>query len=199
MAEAVPGGTTPRPRRAAERIRETARELFYRRGIRAVGVEEIVARAGVTKPSLYRAFASKDDLAARCLADDDREFWARFEAVVAAHPGDPRAQVAAIFARLAGRAVAPGYRGCGMTNAVLEYPGADHPARAVALASKRRLRERLGAIARELGAREPERLGDALLLLMEGAYASGQLFGPGGPAGAVAGAALLLIDAAREG
>ena len=50
--------------RAAERIRSTARELFYREGIRAIGVEQIVQDAGVTKPSLYRSFPSKDELAA---------------------------------------------------------------------------------------------------------------------------------------
>ncbi len=58
-----------RPKRAAERIRETAGELFYRQGIRAVGVDEIVTRAGVTKPSLYRSFPSKDELAAAYLRD----------------------------------------------------------------------------------------------------------------------------------
>ncbi len=54
----------PEPKLAVDRIRKTARELFYREGIRAVGVDEIVTRAGVTKPSLYRSFSSKDELAA---------------------------------------------------------------------------------------------------------------------------------------
>ena len=57
------------PLRAADRIRASASELFYREGIRAVGVDEVVDRAGVTKPSLYRSFASKDDLAAAYLRD----------------------------------------------------------------------------------------------------------------------------------
>ena len=54
-----------------DRIRQSARELFYREGIRAVGVDEIVNRAGVTKPSLYRSFSSKDALAAAYLAHYD--------------------------------------------------------------------------------------------------------------------------------
>src|SRR5215468_5729616 len=78
-AEAAP------PPRAADRIKSTARELFYREGIRAVGVDEIVTRAGVTKPSLYRTFPSKDELAAAYLRDYDGEFWARFDAAVVAH------------------------------------------------------------------------------------------------------------------
>src|ERR1700678_2900717 len=76
---------------AAQRIRETARDLFYRRGIRAVGVDEIVARAGVTKPSLYRSFASKDELATACLLDRSEDYLRRFDAAMAAYPDDPRA------------------------------------------------------------------------------------------------------------
>jgi AcrR family transcriptional regulator len=53
--------------RAADRILDVARDLFYREGIRAIGVDEIVRRAGVTKPSLYRSFSSKDELAASYL------------------------------------------------------------------------------------------------------------------------------------
>ncbi|HVI92222.1 MAG TPA: helix-turn-helix domain-containing protein, partial [Dongiaceae bacterium] len=56
-----------KPLKAADRIRRTARDLFYQQGIRAVGVDEIVTQAGVTKPSLYRSFASKDELAAAYL------------------------------------------------------------------------------------------------------------------------------------
>jgi AcrR family transcriptional regulator len=169
---------------AASRIRETASELFYREGIRAVGVEEIVTRAGVTKPSLYRAFSSKDELAACYLRDYEARFWARFDAAVAAHPGDPRAQIRAFLAPLGVRAATQGYRGCGLTNAAVEYPGPDHPARAVSESNKRELRRRLRAMALAMGG--PEALGDGLLLLIEGAYVSGQLFGPGGPATSVA-------------
>lgn len=188
-----------RPRRAVDRIRETARDLFYREGIRAVGVDEIVSRAGVTKPSLYRSFASKDELAAAYLRDYDAEFWKRFELTIAAHPGDPRAQLRALFERLSARAVKPDSRGCGLTNAAVEYPTPGHPARLVAQANKRELRRRLTEMAVAMGASSPEVLGDGLLLLMEGAYASGQLFGAGGPAGSVAKAADLLIAAHLEG
>lgn len=193
------GAPAERAPRAADRIRRTARELFYREGIRAVGVDEIVARAGVTKPSLYRSFSSKDELAASYLRDYEGEFWARFDAAVAAHPGDPRAQLREFFARLAGRATRPGYRGCGLTNAAVEYPEAGHPARRVAEAHKRALRDRLAAMAKAMGAAEPAVLADGILLLLEGAYASGQLFGPDGPARSVAVAADRLIEASLGG
>ncbi|HEU4665330.1 MAG TPA: TetR/AcrR family transcriptional regulator [Dokdonella sp.] len=187
-----PAGAPPR---AAERIRESARELFYREGIRAIGVDEIVSRAGVTKPSLYRSFASKDELAAAYLEDYDAAFWQRFDEGAAEHPGDPRAQLLVYLAGLAQRATKAGYRGCGLTNAAVEYPEPGHPARKVAEAHKRALRERLVAMAKQMGARDAQALGDGLLLLIEGTFASGQLFGKGGPARALVATAERLIDA----
>jgi len=193
---AEPPRTPARPAPAADRIRRSARELFYLRGIRAVGVDAIVAEAGVTKPSLYRSFPSKDELAASYLRDYEAEFWRRFDAAVQAHPGDPRAQVLAYFDGLAERATRPeGYRGCGLSNAVVEYPEPDHPARLVSVAHKRELRERLAAMARDMGARDPQALGDGLLLMLEGAFVSGQIFGADGPAVHLRAAADRLIQA----
>jgi hypothetical protein len=114
---------------------------------------------------------------------------------VEAHPGDPRRQIIAFLSRVGERAVMVGYRGCGMTNAAVEYPEPGHPARLVGENNKRELRRRLRAMAKEMGAADPDTLGDGLLLLIEGAYISGQLFGPGGPAAAVAKNADLLIEA----
>src|SRR5687768_7578527 len=113
------------PARAADRILSAARDLFYREGIRAVGVDEIVTRAGVTKPSLYRSFSSKDELAAAYLRDYDGEFWVRFEQSAAKHPGDPKAQILDYLDGLSRRAQRPDYRGCGLSNAALEYPAPD--------------------------------------------------------------------------
>ena len=190
-------GETAHPR-AAERILGVARKLFYLEGIRAVGVDEIVRQAGVTKPSLYRSFSSKDELAATYLTEYDKGFWQRFDAAVAAHPGDPRKQIIGYLEGAARRAVIRGYRGCGMTNAAVEYPEPGHPARLVGEANKRELRRRLRAMAAEMGAADPDSLGDGLLLLIEGAFISGQLFGPGGPAASVAENADRLISASLK-
>jgi len=184
-----------KPLKAADRIRRTARDLFYQQGIRAVGVDEIVTQAGVTKPSLYRSFASKDELAAAYLVDYDCDFWNRFNDPAARHPGDVREQLLDYLRGLAQRATKDGYRGCGLTNAAVEYPAPDHPARIVALRNKHELRRRLRQMAADMGAKDPDLLGDGLVLLIEGAYASGQLFGDGGPAGQVAIAAEALINA----
>jgi AcrR family transcriptional regulator len=180
---------------AAARIRQTAAELFYRAGIRAVGVDEIVNRAGVTKPSLYRAFSSKDELAATYLRDYGDQFWGRFNAAREAHPGDPRAQILAYLTGLGQRATSRGYRGCGLSNAAVEYPEPDHPVRRVSEAHKRDLRALLRQMAEEMGATDPAALADGLLLLIEGTFTSGQVFGEGGPAATVAANAERLIDA----
>jgi len=182
------------PKRAAERIRESARDLFYRQGIRAVGVDEIVNRAGVTKPSLYRSFPSKDELAADYLRHMGEDGLARFDAVIAANLADPRGQLRIWIGELLVKATKRDYRGCGTTNAVVEYPDRRHPARKVANDIKGRFRARLAALAAAMGAQKPDRLGDALMLLFEGVYASGQLFGAGGPARVVLEAADAMID-----
>src|ERR1700760_1175054 len=100
--------------RAADRIRASARELFYREGIRSVGVDEGVGRAGVTKPSLYRSFASKDELAAAYFRDYDEAFWVNFERRGGKSYSDPREHVLAYIRDLSKRAIREGYRGCGL-------------------------------------------------------------------------------------
>ncbi len=196
-ASEAPGeGNRPR---AAERILASARQLFYQQGIRAVGVDEIVSRAGVTKPSLYRSYASKDELAASYLRAYEIEFWEKFNRAMAGTAGDPRQRLLDYLAGLAHRAVAPDYRGCGLSNAAVEYPEPDHPARHVGERHKHELRQRLREIAAQIGARDPELLGDGLMLLIEGSFLSGQMFHGQGPSANVTRAATLLIDAATGG
>jgi len=184
----------PQAPQAVDKILGVARELFYRKGIRAIGVDEIVQRAGVTKPSLYRSFSSKDELTATYLENYEREFWKRFEEAVAAHPGDARAQIIAYMTGVAARALKQDHRGCGLSNAAVEYPGHTHPARLVAETHKKALRQRLRELAAEMGARDPRVLGDGLMLLIEGIYVSGQL-SAAGPAQSATAVAEMLIDA----
>ena len=189
------GTKRPQSKRAAERIRESAHDLFYRRGIRAVGVDEIVSRAGVTKPSLYRSFPSKDELAADYLRHMSEDGMARFDATIAARPDDPRAALRIWILHLQKKAAKSDYRGCGTSNAAIEYPDRKHPARKVASDIKTRFRGRMTALAAAMGAKKPGRLGDALMLLFEGVYCSGQVFGAGGPSRVLLEAAELLIEA----
>lgn len=180
---------------AAERVFDVAADLFYRRGIRAVGVEEIVKRAGVAKISLYRSFSSKDDLIVAYLAQRNAAFWQKMDEDFFAPEGDPRAQLRALMTYLAQRTTQPGYRGCPFVNYCAEFPDASHPGHEIAQANKREWRGRLTRIAQALGAPHPEQLGDALLLLVEGAYAISQtLGGSNGPGHAIVWAAEALVE-----
>ncbi len=178
---------------ARERILEVAAEMFYRDGIRAVGVDAIIARSGVAKMSLYRNFPSKDSLVTAWLEDRNQAFWQRWEQAEATGAGDPRAQLAAILEMVAARVTHPRWRGCPFLNTATEFPGEDHPARAVILANKRAVYDRLRGLAEAAGARDPDVLAQQLQLLIDGAYAIGQSLGPEGPARTVAGAGRILI------
>lgn len=185
------GATRPSARK---RIFSTASELFYRKGIRAVGVETIAAEADTTKMSLYRNFPSKDMLVAEWLRDHDATFWQTWEAMANRYPEDPRRQLKAAFALLAKHVADPRARGCPMANAAVELTEKDHPARKVIEAHKAKLRTRLAAICSRMKARDPELLADQLFLLMEGAQVATQTLGVRGPARNVARGAEMLIE-----
>src|SRR5258705_2525074 len=112
-----------------ERILDAARELFYCRGIRAVGVDEIAAAAQTNKMTLYRHFESKDLLVAEYLRSLDAYAIARDEEVRRAHPGDPYAQLCALITRIGNGLCEADLRGCPMANAAVEFPEKAHPAR----------------------------------------------------------------------
>jgi AcrR family transcriptional regulator len=194
VPEGAPGSSLkPRVR---DRIFETACELFYQHGIRAVGVDAIASEAGTNKMSFYRSFASKDELVRQYLHEQEREFWARWDAVVGPHQGNPRAQIEALFRSHSEAVEESNCRGCALGNAAVEMSDEDDVLSQVIRGYKNEVRKRLRTMARELGADSPEALGDALMLLMDGAYFTRLAFtGGSGPAQAILGAVNALIDA----
>ncbi|PPB83215.1 TetR family transcriptional regulator [Mycetohabitans endofungorum] len=103
--------STGKPRRAPtagtdaqQQLLDAAVRLFYAQGIRAVGIDAVVEQAGVNKMSLYRQFASKDQLVVAYLNRMDAEYWQRFERSTAQHPGQPARQLKQFFEDLAARA-----------------------------------------------------------------------------------------------
>jgi AcrR family transcriptional regulator len=185
----------PERRSARDRVFETASDLFYRKGIRAVGVEAIAAEANTTKMSLYRNFPSKDELVAAWLRDHDTKFWLRWDAMTQKHPDEPGKQLLAAFTLLSKHVADPEARGCPMANTAVEITEADHPARKVIEDHKAELRRRLAALCAGLGAPDARSLADQLFLLMEGAHVSSQLPGARVPASNLLRAASALIDA----
>jgi AcrR family transcriptional regulator len=165
-----------------ERILAAASDLFYRLGIRAVGVEAIAEAAGTNKMTLYRHFTSKDELVAeylRSLAGCAAGFW---DELAAAHPGDARAQLTGWLKAMEAHVVDTDQRGCALANAAIELPEKEHPARKVIEQFKIEQRDRLIGLCRGAGIDEPELLADELFLLIEGARVSAQSLGPNGPA-----------------
>ena len=163
-----------------ERILAAASDLFYRLGIRAVGVEAIAEAAETNKMTLYRHFASKDELVAQYLqrlADQSVSGWERREAE---HPGDPLGQLRAWFKEMAASFAGGDDRGCALANAAVELPEKDHPARRVIEAYKSGVRARLARLCAAAGLTEPELLADELFLLLEGARVTAQSVGPKG-------------------
>ena len=162
------------------RILAAAAGLFYRHGIRAVGVEAIAEAAGSNKMTLYRHFASKDELVAEYLrqsAQGADGCWERFEL---AHPGDALAQLRAWLSEMAGHLAEADRRGCALANAAVELPEKDHPARRVIEEFKTAQRRRLARLCRDAGLSEPDLLADELHILLEGARVTAQSVGADG-------------------
>jgi AcrR family transcriptional regulator len=172
-------GTTPvtKPRSpAAQRLHAVAKDMFYRQGIRATGVEELCRLAGTTKISLYRAFPSKDELIASVVREDCEDSSCQLTKGFSPET-PPRERPAACLMNAAATLRVPGFRGCAVGLAIAEFPDPEHPARKVADAHKLKQREQMRQLCAEAGAADPATLGDSLLMLVEGAFASAPYLG----------------------
>jgi phosphoglycerate dehydrogenase-like enzyme len=148
--------------------------------------------------SLYRNFPSKDDLVVECLKNEDREFFEWWDEVIAPYSDDPRAQISALFTAFETHACCEsGSRGCALANAAVELPDLEHPARAVVLEHHRKIRSRLRDLCHKIGARDPQMLGDSLMLLMGGSYMARLIFPTTGAIESVSEAARILIESSQ--
>jgi len=164
------------------RILDAARDLFYRHGIHAIGVDAIAEAADTNKMTLYRHFKSKDELVAECLREAGQAIdraWAENEQ---SHEGDPKGQLLAWLRFMAEIKLGRTMRGCVFVNAAVELANQDHPARRVVEERKKRYHAKCLDLCRKAGLRDPELLADELFLLSEGAQVSLQCVGPTGPA-----------------
>lgn len=193
------GAQTAGPQ-AQKHLLLAADELFYREGVRAVGVDAVVERAGVNKMSLYRQFSSKDELIMAYLERKEEQFFSYVENGFAKYPGEPAKQLQQYFEELVVRASIDNYRGCPFVNVAVEFPDPDHPARQFVFRNKERLMARLLELTTAAGADDPVTLAHALGLMIEGIYAASQTYGPGcGPIRVAPKMAAQLIAAACSG
>ena len=190
MSEPLPVGG------AKQKILQVASDLFYAHGVRAVGVDRLIAASGVAKASFYRHFPAKDDLVVAFLQRRD-QLWRDWleDAVVRLSP-DPSGRPLAIFHALFERFSTGDFRGCAFINSIVELADRDHAAHHAADAHKRAVIALVDRLLQAAGHAGPD-LARSFVMLMDGAIVTAVREGdPGAALRAKAIAALMLEDAA---
>jgi AcrR family transcriptional regulator len=154
---------------ARQRIVETAERLFYAEGVRAVGIDRIIAESNVAKMTLYKHFASKDDLILAVLKFREEKVNGMFEKSIERHVKKGMDRLEAFFAALKEWFESPGFRGCAFINASVELADADHAASQFSAEHKERFYEMLTEIIAEAKGAKAASMAPAIALLVEGA------------------------------
>jgi AcrR family transcriptional regulator len=181
---------------AAERLLDTASRLFYTRGVSNVGINEIIARAGVARMTLYHHFPSKDALIKAVLERRlaERNAWLdRSEGTIA----DPEGQILAVFDLFLEWAQTPDFRGDPLVTATYELGGQLNVARAYAQQHAEAFRNKLEELARQADLAEPRAIAQQLHLLVLGASAAALIDGNAEAAALAKSAAASLIVGAK--
>jgi AcrR family transcriptional regulator len=178
---------------AERRVLEAADRLFYERGIRPVGIDEIRDAAGVSLKRLYRVFPTKDELAEAVLRRRAEAFMGSL-AESAARAGSPREAILAFYDSLHEWFSEPDYRGCPFINAFAEMRSTSTGITDIAVHQKRALESHLDGLVRDAGG--PPELTRQLLILANGAMAISAMLGAPEAARQAQAAATALLDAA---
>jgi AcrR family transcriptional regulator len=152
-----------------ERVLATAYELFSRHGTRAVGVDRIIAESGVAKMTLYRNFASKDDLIIAFL-ERREELWTRawLQADVEQRATTPGGRLLAVFDVFGEWFALERFEGCSFINVMLEVVDPADPVRDAAVRHLAEIRRFLAGLAEEAGVAEPDAFARQWHILMKG-------------------------------
>ena len=180
---------------ARDRILDTAFRLFYARGVRAVGVDTIIAESAVAKATLYKHFPGKDDLVLAYLERVDAGWRGSLQAAAEAAGPDPREQLVGMFDALTAACRRDGFHGCAFINtaAQSESGSAVHDR---TVRHKAAVRDWIRGLAEQAEARDPDQLATSLSLLLDGGLASGVLDGRPEAAEAARASAATLVAAA---
>ena len=162
-----------RRRTAKARILDAADELFYNEGIHAVGIDRVIARAGVAKGSLYYSFTGKDELVREYLAHRHGTWAERIAAGIEEHT-DPRERILAVYDVLGTLFAQPDYRGCAFVNATAEAAPDSVEVQAASV-FRAWVHDLFLDLATDAGAKDPKQLAQALVLLYDGAVATAQI------------------------
>jgi AcrR family transcriptional regulator len=158
-----------RPRSGRDRILDAAYDLFSRSGVRAIGVDTITAEADVAKMTLYRNFASKNDLALAFLQLRE-ERWTRgwVQAEVQSRAASPAGQLLAIFEIFSEWFERDDYEGCAFVTSLLEFDDHADPVRQACVQHLATIRAFLCELATAAGVEDPERFAVQWHILMKG-------------------------------
>jgi AcrR family transcriptional regulator len=162
-----------RHRTAKQRLLQAADELFYNEGIHAVGIDRVIAHAGVAKGSLYYSFAGKEDLVRAYLTERHGKWADRVSAGIEAHT-DPRERILAVYDALGALFAEPDYRGCAFMNALAEAAPDSVEAQA-ATTFRAWVRTLFLGLAADADAEDPKQLAESLVVLYDGAVATAQM------------------------
>lgn len=160
---------------ARERLLRIADELFYARGLHAVGIDEIIEKSGAAKATLYAHFPTKDDLIASYLRQRSVQWREHMSAQLAEVQASPIQRIDAVFAILADGCETPGFRGCPFINAAVEYPDPRHPASLAGAEHRRWILELFRSLVVEGKIRQPDRVAAQLALLYDSAMVGTQM------------------------
>ena len=167
MPTSLPDPATTSPKRA--HLMAVAQRLFYRDGYRIVGIDTLLAEAGVAKMTLYNHFASKEELIVAVIAKHDMDVRAALARAIEAAGRSPTRRLLAVFDWLGQWFESENFKGCGFIRALSEYPDPAHPVHRAAWQHKLAFNAVLRQLAVEAGAAHPAELANALSLLADGA------------------------------
>jgi len=184
---------------ARQRILETADRLFYQEGVRAVGIDRIIAEAGVAKMSLYNHFASKDDLILAALKYREEGVLEFFRSSMERHAKKAKNPLRAFFAALKDFFESPGFRGCPFQNAAVELADPSHPGTGFVRGHKQQFSEFLRGMVEESVGKAGAKFAPAVSVLVEGAIVTAVIQGNSDAADVACDAALKLASQRKGG
>ncbi|MEV1118770.1 TetR/AcrR family transcriptional regulator [Actinosynnema sp. NPDC049800] len=162
---------------ARTRLLTTASALFYAEGLHSVGIDRIIAAAGVTRATLYRHFPGKDDLVVAYLTLADEAIRARMDAA-RAQDTSPDDVVRTVARSIAEDIQRPDFRGCAFLNAAAEYPDPAHPVHQAVLRHRQWFLTAVTELLAATGKPDPDAAGRHFAMLRDGAMAAGCLTDP---------------------
>ena len=183
---------------ARQRLVVAADRLFYQDGIRSVGVDRVIAEAGVAKMTLYAHFPSKDDLILAVLQHREEHLMEFFRAAMERRAGRTKNKIQAFFAALKDWFKSPKFRGCAFQNAAVELAAPDHPATQFVRDHKRRFAIMLRGLVEESLGTGASKVAQSITLLVEGAVVTAVIQGTPDSADVAREAALRLVRGAKK-